>query len=307
MIQIIIFSFNRAIQLDTLLYSIKKYWKSPYYEIDVVYNCSSDSFQKGYDYLIQKYSADRMISFHKEQKGECRYTWKELLNPYNLKRLYKYPYLRKPKTNFRSLTNTLMEKSDAREVMFMTDDSLFINPVCLSSSIFDWIEEEPTKRQFSLRISKGMDNQPSIGVSEDNGILSWNMNDMKRMNNWGYQFSVDAHIYNKECILQLFKIYNFCNPNSLEGYICNIVRRKGWFNQAKSFATPHLLSFPINMVQDVEENESLGVSPEMMNNYYLSGHVLEYQMPKEIRTFQVYPEEIYFCKNQSKETVRIKN
>lgn len=297
MIQIIIFSFNRAIQLDTLLYSIKKYWESPSCEIDVVYNCSSDSFQKGYDYLIQKYSADRIISFHKEQKGECPYTWKELLNPYNLKRLYKYPYLRKPKTNFRSLTNTLMEKSAAHEVMFMTDDSLFINPVCLSSYILDWIEEEPTQRQFSLRIGKGINNQPSIGVSEDNGILSWNMNDMKRMNNWGYQFSVDAHIYNKECILQLFKTYNFCNPNSLEGYICNVVRRKGWFNQAKSFVTPRLLSFPINIVQNVEDNESLGVSPEMMNDWFLSGYTMKYPIPENYNMFQQYPKFLYLYKD----------
>jgi hypothetical protein len=49
MIQIIIFSFNRALQLDTLIASIAEKWQAPKYKIDVIYNTSDKDFQKGYD------------------------------------------------------------------------------------------------------------------------------------------------------------------------------------------------------------------------------------------------------------------
>lgn len=304
MLQIIIFSFNRAIQLDALLTSLEAYWQAPQYQVDVVYNTSSQDFQKGYELLMKRFAPNGNIAFHKEEKGCPPYSIRELVNPYNLKRLYKYPYLRHPKTNFRPLTIQLMASSKAEDVMFMTDDSLFISNVDIAPEVFDWLHANPKKRQFSLRIGKGMNHQPSSGIQERDGILSWNMNEMTSMTNWSYLFSVDAHIYNKKAVLDLFKLYNFCNPNSLEGYIYNMVRRKRMFHEAKAFVHPHLLSFPINMVQNVEDNESLGVSTEMMNKYYLDGYKLKYQMPEEISMFQVYPEHIYFVR--ADETITVK-
>lgn len=304
MLQIIIFSFNRAIQLDALLTSIVRHWKSPEYQLDIVYNASSDSFHKGYELLKQKYEYQKHMAFHKEQKWTGYYSLRELVNPYNLKRLIKYSYLRHPKTDFRELTNRLLDLSPAKTVMFMTDDSLFIHDVVIPSKVFDWIFENPHDRQFSLRIGEGMNGQPSTGIEKNEGLLSWNMSKMPRMTNWSYLFSVDAHVYDKSSILSLFRLYNFCNPNSLEGYICNMVRRKGWFGEAKSFVTPHLLSFPINMVQNVEKNETLGVSPEIMNDFFLDGYTLEYQFPRNITMFQIYPDEIYFVRNNDRKTIK---
>lgn len=307
MLQIIIFSFNRAIQLDTLLTSIVKHWKNPEYQLDIVYNVSSDSFHKSYELLKQKFECQKHITFYREQNWTRHYSLRELVNPYNLKRLIKYPYLRHPRTNFRELTNYLMELSSAKAVMFMTDDSLFIHDVVIPSKIFEWISEKPHNRQFSLRIGAGMNGQPAIGIENSEGILSWNMKDMPRMTNWSYLFSVDAHVYDKSSILSLFRLYNFCNPNSLEGYICNMVRHRGWFGEAKSFVTPHLLSFPINMVQNVEKNETLGVSVDYMNDLFLEGYTLEYKWPKKITMFQVYPDEIYFVKGNEKKVINIRN
>ena len=46
MLQIIIFSFNRALQLDTLLTSLVEHWKSPDYCVDVLYNTTDEEFEK---------------------------------------------------------------------------------------------------------------------------------------------------------------------------------------------------------------------------------------------------------------------
>ena len=56
MIQIIVFSYNRAMQLDTLLYSLYEHWKYPRIVVDVVYNFSNEEFDTAYDLLKKKYS-----------------------------------------------------------------------------------------------------------------------------------------------------------------------------------------------------------------------------------------------------------
>lgn len=58
------------------------------------------------------------------------------------------------------------------------------------------------------------------------------------------------------------------------------------------------------MVQTVEKNETLGVSTETLNDYYLKGYKLEYQHPKQIDTFQVYPKEIYLTRKEETLTIR---
>ena len=55
MIQIVIFSFNRALQVEALLASIKRHWKQPQYKLTVLYNTTGVDFQRGYDILQQEY------------------------------------------------------------------------------------------------------------------------------------------------------------------------------------------------------------------------------------------------------------
>ena len=64
MLQIVIFSFNRALQLDTLITSIIEKWQLPHYNIDVIYNTSDNDFQKGYDLLVKKYNTKTNIVFN---------------------------------------------------------------------------------------------------------------------------------------------------------------------------------------------------------------------------------------------------
>lgn len=296
MLQIIVFSFNRAIQLDTLLTSFQKYWKNPSYKLDVIYNSSNEEFQKGYELLIDKMNINKNIQFHKESTHFDGYTCKEILGSLgNIFHYIKLPYVRKPKTNFRTLLIQLMENNTSKNVMFLTDDAMFIEDVYISPDIINWIEEAPFDRQFSLRIGKGMNNQPH-NVQELENYLDWNLKDMPHMSNWGYRFSVDAHIYSKNVILKFFKKYVFVNPNSLEGYIESKIKNKDYLFHGRSFKQPKLLSFPINMVQTVDNNESLGVDCAQLNTQYLKGYELQYPIPNNINTFQVYPHMLFLTK-----------
>ena len=305
MIQIVIFSYNRAIQLDTLLTSIRQRWISPVYSVDILFNTSNDSFQNGYKKIISKYSQDSRFNFHKETlvKGPY-YGIKELLNVYNIKRLIDTPSLRSPKSNFRNNLLDIISLNTSKFVMFMTDDAMFIDNVELPEDIFVWLNSNPQKNQFVLRFGKDTNDRPS-SVKIDNEYLEWNYSDYKFDTDWGYNFSVDAHIYSKELVRKYFKKFIFNNPNTLEGFIAARMRSNGDANNARCVLYPKLLSFPVNMVQNVVNNESCNVSPEYLNRKYLDGYTLRYPIPTQIDCFQVYPEYLIFEKGDMVEHMSI--
>lgn len=291
MLQIIVFSFNRAIQLDTLLTSLNNHWKTPDYQVDVIYNSSNDFFQEGYRVLINKLKNNTRVYFHKESNGCKPYRVFEIVREIrNVKRYLQNPRIRHPKTNFRTLLIDVMKKNSAKEVMFMTDDAMFINDVEITNSMIEWLESSPRNRQLSLRLGVGMNEQPECVKVGTDGLIRWHMSDVEHLSNWGYRFSVDAHIYDKHLILDYYKKYIFINPNTLEGYIEDRLFNKGLVDQACSLDKPMLLSFPINMVQKEADNESLGVDCEKLNQMYLDGYTLRYPVPEVIDMFQVYPD-----------------
>lgn len=296
MIQIIVFSFNRALQLNTLLTSIAACWKSPAYHIDVIYNTSDQTYQDGYERLIKE-CADMPVTFHREEAGHSRFPLRALSHSANIKHYLKYPYVRKPKTNFRQLLIKTVSSRHAPFVMMMTDDAMLIDEVKVPDSVLSWIADSPMQRQFSLRIGAGMDRQPTGIVHETNGLLHWNMSEAPANTNWGYPFSVDAHIYHHDLIMRLLKEIVFVNPNTLEAFVCHEMRKRRLGQQACAFSKTRLLSFPINMVQTVANNESLGIDCRELNQLYLQGITMRYPIPSTITRFQVYPDHLLLYEN----------
>ena len=295
-IQIVVFSFDRAIQLDRLLSSIIAHWKSPNYEVDILYNSSTHNFQCGYDLLINKFSIFSNITFHKEAPSTNHYHLRDILSFFNLKRLIKYPYLRHPKTDFRPKLLQILKESPTEFVTFLTDDSEFIDNVNISKKEFSWLNECPFQRQYSLRTGKGMDNYPSSSIIEKNNTLTWNFYECPHLSNWGYPFSVDAHIYKKNNLLKILKRIIFSNTNSLEGFVKHFTYKKKLFGQGKSGITPYIISYPINMVQSVSKNESLCISADLLNDYYLKGFTISYSKPNLFSRFQYYPDKVFLTK-----------
>lgn len=294
MIQIIIFSFNRAMQLNTLLCSMTRQIEFRDYKVDILYNVSSDIFAQGYNKLIKDNILNEHIHFIKEKtvpkplvlldiihassKSEMKYLLKSLIKKRN-------------KTNFRKILLDLLKDNKSSNVMFLTDDACFINQTVISDEILAWINEEPYHRQFSLRTGKGMNEEPQ-GIKSVGNYLEWNYYKYPFFTLWGYPFSVDAHIYNKNAIIDLLSNCYFDNPNSLEGNASLCTQKKNHFGTGRAFTATRLLSFPINMVQQICNNDSLDISLEMLNEYYLKGYHLEYPMPNVITTFQVYPDSL---------------
>lgn len=302
MIQIVIFSYNRALQLEALLRSLDERWKSPDYHVDVLYNCSSEFFQQGYDRLTSQCS-DK-VSFHKETKNSSRYCIGELLNPRNLKHYIETASLRNPRSNFRSLLIGLLERNTAQHVLFLTDDSNWIHDVALSTEALDWLDADPDHRQYVLRLGRELQDKPT-SVTEEASHLSWRFSQHPFVSSWGYPFSVDAHIYDKRLVLRYFQKYIFANPNTLEGVIADRMRAHHEADEARGVLSPLLLSFPINMVQNEADNASCQVSCELLNQKFLDGYTLEYPLPTVITAFQNYPDHLIFRRDGKQEELAI--
>lgn len=296
MLQIIIFSFNRAFQLDTLISSLLEKWECPAYEVYVLYNTSSESFQLGYELLIKKLQPYKNIHFIKEDNKLCdSYSIKDWLHVRNIITYLKYKRTFTPKSNFRTLCLDILLKHPSRFVMFLTDDAMFINKVSLDKEIFDWLKEVPCNRQFSLRFDQSQIGSANVQVNEDS--MYWDFYKNKTGTNWGYPFSVDAHIYDKALILSVLKKYIFTSPNTLEGNICAHIRRQRLLGQGRSNLKMSLLSFPINMVQKDVVNEHCGVDCETLNKLFLDGFTMKYPLPQDIKSFQQYPSYIMLEKD----------
>ena len=306
LVQIIIFSYNRALQLDALLSSIKKNWKNIKYHIDIIYNSSDNTYESGYDLLKQKtFDSEKNISYYKEQAIRFpQWTIKELTDIYNLKLLYLCPFLRHAKTTFRKQLLHVLKESKAEHVMFLTDDSIFIKPVQLSSQNLSWINEAPFHNQISMR--HGIETLGSKDLNYTGEQYHWDFSKYSSNDHWGYRFSLDAHIYHREAILKTLSNISFSNPNTLESSGMLHTNKKGLFNKGKCFKNMSILSFPINIVQTTFKNEALKASPDVLNEYYLNGYHLEYPLTENFQTFQIYPNQIYLVKDKECISLSIK-
>lgn len=303
MIHIIAFSFNRAMQLDTLLSSLLEHWKSPDFYVDVVYNYSSKDFGAGYELLKKNYQG-KPVTLHREEISNADSVQiVDLFRINNLVRLWRNPKHRRPKTNFRTIIIDLIENRGAENILFLTDDSMFVSDITLTSKEIKWINNAPQKNQFSLRLGKGVSSLPPT-ISIDGEYCKWNM--YENTGNWGYPFSVDAHIYNTSVLLKLLKRYLFIHPSSLEGNICSVVRRAKLFPNGRCFADIKMLTFPINIVQDAVDNVSQDVSVEMLNKRYLAGDRLKYVVDERFDATKQYVHQIeYTDKNGNTSLVSI--
>ena len=284
-LQIIIFSYNRALQLNTLLGSVKHFLNNPFTEIYVLYNTSDDSFDQGYERLKMVYGGD--VHFIRELPNRFpAYSWGELTNLYNLKLLYRCPHLRGHRTDFRRHLLDLF--SHRGYTLFLTDDSVLIRPVILSEEDFEWLRKDPKQRQLSLR--HGLELVDERTVEYKVGRIQWRFSDYNTGDHWGYRFSLDGHIYGNVVLAKLLNSASFNNPNTLESSGLLHVCHDNLFREGRCATHISLLSYPINIVQNTFTNESMDADTAVLNDSFIKGFSLQYPLPKKIVSFQVYPE-----------------
>ncbi len=245
LLNIIIFSKDRACQLDSLLRSIKENFQYTPDTVSVLYKSSNADFEKGY----------------KKAKN------KHILTAIN--------WLRE--TDFQSdVKNLVSSMKPECLIMFLVDDNIVFRKIDITPLILSFQH----KHLFiSLRASllyKRDKNLPVFSKTEE--LLEWRWKiQRKKSTTWNYPLSVDGNIYHAVRMQQILKDITFAAPNSFESAMHDY-RKSKWVRQitkALSPVKPSLFNNPLNKVQTEGKTWHKSIDPNFINDKYLDDQLID--------------------------------
>ena len=230
-VDIVIYSYNRPMQLYALLESIYHYM-SGIGEICVIYRASDDRYESGYKIVKNDFP--------------------------------KISYLRQgndPKQDFQPLTLDAVYNSPNLHLMFAVDDIIVKDVVDLTYCAK--MLACTGAYGFYLRLGKNINYSyandrfekiPNL-VAVEGDVYSWMLGDGEC--EWRYANTVDMTIYHKKDIRRA--LYNLCyeNPNTFEGHWSTLAY-KIMHRKALCFEYSKIVNIPLNLVQNVCNNRHMG-------------------------------------------------
>ncbi len=242
MLDLVIFSKDRACQLDLLLRSLERQfveWRRT--QVTVIYTFSDPDFAAGY-------AATRMA--HPDVAYICE---------------------RDSHASFRDLT---LSRIGAHEhVMFLVDDDVFKDEFTVESPEYRTFAATPEIACLSLRMAPHMeycyayDRSMARPEFEAGNVWDWTTAEY----DWNYPMSLDGHVFRTEELRPLLAEAAFHNPNSLEAALA-----------ARPLANPKMICFseakivnlPVNRVQETALNRHGGIAATWLNEQFLAGQRL---------------------------------
>lgn len=244
MINIIIFSKDRAAQLDLLIRSIKQFfdaWQA--FKWNVLYTCSNESFFRGYQLTMSK---------HPEFNYIREYDFKKQLV---------------------GMINKTMPCT-----LFFVDDNVFKRSFSVKSREFRYFDEYNDKNVLSLTLRLGLNTTQCytqrrestlpIFMSTDPHTWAWKAAEGPE---WCYPMSVDGGFFHTEDILPKIENLSYQNPNTFEGILANNPIDKPLM---VCFDQSVVMNVPANKVQTANANECGSIPAGYLNDNYLQGKQL---------------------------------
>jgi len=242
---IIIFSKDRAMQLDLLLRSITQFY--PYGTVSVLYAASNEQYEQGYNLIKERH---------------------------NVNLIWQRPFKKR-------LIKTIEQGDEI--ITMLVDDSVFIKPVKkepLDIMTFDLIVDKNLKCG-SLMLGKNIKysyshsctiEQPKF-IIDDNYYWNWTKQPMK--SDWGYPHQVGGNVWTKDYLLKILKWKRFEHPTELEGKLNYPYRKRKTSTPLMTcFDETKLLTIPVNYIEKstAENRNSQKYSLERLNNLYLKNY-----------------------------------
>jgi hypothetical protein len=269
MITTIIFSKNRAMQLDATLRSFFLHCvdaqNSVY--VHVLYLASTTRDAQQYHQLVREYP---QVQFH--QQVDFR---KDMLEIFGLDKCSGLSFAFRPGTfidrwvlkcfdplRLWRARSRLSRSKDSQGILFLVDDNIFVRDFELAPAL-EALQSNSEALGFSLRLGRNTSYSYMADKPQPlpdfklvaNDILQFHWVDASL--DFSYPLEVSSSIYFENIILPLLCIYSFRNPNELEAFIST---RSGLFGSSH----PKLLCFdesvtfcnPVNVVQSVYKNRT---------------------------------------------------
>lgn len=258
MINCIIFSKDRALQLDALISSIHQ--NCPLFkEIIVVYNYSSQEFKDGYDRFAER--NDNKVFLKNEQN------FSEL--------------------TFGDLVKKTLKECDSQYICLMSDDSIFYKKVDFTQEdVHNYLSNNQEACCISMRCGLNITEQtvgtipykPRIVDYCDDGVfISW---DRTRYPPWtvlNYPLSLDGNIFRKSDLVPLVDCVDFSGPNDMEIKLLSQAYKMP--NTVLSGKNSYCVNISYNRVQS-EVLNILGqyeLDAKDLNDMYLNNLLLDWQ------------------------------
>lgn len=258
MLNIIVFSKDRACQLELFLRSMKLYFKEfSEHNIHILYTYSSDKFKQGYEKLF-KIHDDKNIIYIKENQ------------------VFKHHVL--------SLLN-----SDNQYTVFFVDDIVFKNEFTLKSKQFKLFTLNDEILTLSLRLHPYLTYcyPARVRMSSPNFDSNLSFKWYGQKGDYGYPMSLDGHFFRTNDISPITKVISFNNPNSYESILSGFP-----LNRPKMicFEDSIIVNNPVNKVQGFNNNVHGNISADYLNDMFLDDNLIDLENFKELKNTSCHQE-----------------
>lgn len=292
----IIFSFNRALQLDYLLQSAIDRFKIDY-KIVIIYH-TKGNHNKGYEKLKEKYRSYPVEFLERQPTDFSRKT--------RIKRKLKNLIAtEKPiihKDNFKTLLEETLAKTNCEFVMFNTDDGFWYSDVSIDDGVFNLIRNNPSSVSYRMYVGENLEHFPSY-VTRWNTSYLWDYYRETKTTHWSFPFAVDGTIYNTKGILEILKPVDYHNPVLLEDHVVHYVIKNKLLGIGLSPITSKLVCTKLNRVSVDTNNPTIHIHPDYLNEKFLAGYTLELVLDQEIKNSNLVPQKINLCKEGVREVI----
>lgn len=255
---IVIFSYNRACQLDALLRSLQKNIpKLQTCSTSVIWKADNKEFEDAYIKVGKKFPDIKMVA---EKPGEFKQQTLECID------------------------------ANISMTMFLVDDIIFKAPVLFGKdNHFGELLSESNNRYLcvSLRLDRNI-RQCYATNSPQKVPISVPVWDWKRSEgDWGYPMSLDGNVYATNYIRKIVRSLEFQNPNQLEAKLDGFARTNAMFVPETMVCYEdgsRLLNVPANRVQNTFQNRfEDSHDPKTLNDLYMSGKVIDISDMSEVK------------------------
>ena len=237
---IIIFSKNRAAQLELFIRSFKKYVKNADdYTLKIVYQPTEPQYEEGYKKLMGM----------------------DYLNIVYVK-----------ETNFHKNIVDFIDPTDGH-IVFFSDDNIFKNEYDFYDEKMDIFNADKEIGVLSLRLHPRLTFCYSMNIPQpqpefmENNIFYWR----GQTGDYGYPMSVDGHIFRTEDVYPAIKNGYFPNPTMMENFLVgHSIRAPKMICYDKSL----IVNNPCNRAATVHGNIHGNVDLSDLNKYFLEGKLI---------------------------------
>lgn len=250
-VDLIIFSYDRPLQLYALLESTEKY-VSGLGSTVVIYRSSNNDFHLAYNEVHEIFPWAQFC-----EQGV------------------------NPKLDFKPLTMRALSSTPSSYVIFAVDDIIVKDYVDLSQCAK--AVETTGAYGFYLRLGLHLTNCYSCSAKQPlpvlecvgSDTLAWTLG--YAAYDWGYPNTVDMTIYRKSDVYKDFSALSFTNPNTLEGSWAMFGGRVAQLKGLCFFDTK-IVNLPLNLVQNEYHNRNMNsLTPQELLEFFNKGLKMDIQ------------------------------